>query len=590
MDLLENLNHQQRQAVEVGDQSLAIIAGPGTGKTKTLTTRIAYLLRTRGLLPEQILAVTFTNKVAREMRQRASVLLGDNKLPVITTFHAYCYQLLQEHGTVFDAFLTDAERLAILRELSKPTALQELQAREIGLLLSRYKNAVDGSSFDSAVKQVAAEYDAVLTERGLQDFDNLLQQTYQLLITNVTLRERIQQQYRHVLVDEFQDTNELQYEMLRLIVGSNHLTAIGDPRQSIYSFRGADSDLFERFINDFPTAQTIVLTTNYRSTQTIVRFANNIFPNETPLAAHQKADGQVRIIKTLNEHAEAAFVVSAIEQQLGGTTLLTAQADDGQAHHFRDFAVLYRTHRTARAMQRSLEASGIPYQIVGDESPYASPLIAALSALLIALCEAEPLTERQYASLSALKSMTHAMVVEQLEQCRSMIGRETVVALVNELIKRCRLATVADKKQAAMQQYTNFLFRFGTDLKAATVTLQALQQADSYDAMADAVTLLTIHAAKGLEFNHVFLCGAEEGVLPHGRKGTDVDEEQRLFYVAATRAKQQLDILYAKTRAHQPAEPSRFIAKLSHQDDPAMAVQEKRHHKQQLKRRQASLF
>jgi superfamily I DNA/RNA helicase len=591
VEFLDTLNTKQCQVAEAADGPLAVIAGPGTGKTKTLTARIAYLLKTGRATNGQLLALTFTNKAAGEMRQRLATLLHGKHLPQVTTFHAFCAGVLKNQGHAISQFVTEPEKLAIIKELPKPDALRDLNVRELSLLMSRYKNAIDVSEFDPGIARLASRYDEKLKTYELADFDNLLTQTHSLLLNNKEVKQHLSARYQYVLVDEFQDTNELQYELLKCIANTANVLVIGDPLQSIYGFRGASSSIFRRFLKDFPQAKTVTLSTNYRSHQTIVSLAKAIFPNELHLEAHSQAPGDVQITKTLNEYSEANYIVNTIQTRLGGTDLLIAHNNnDEQVQHFSDFAVLYRTHRAAHAVARAFADSGIPYQIAGEQSPYEHPVIKTIIVLLGFMVRQQQPDQRELKTLSLL---AFDDIDALLAQCRELIIGKKPSEVVEILIEQFDLQAASQKAEAPLRQFMNLLVSFDQATLAECVnSLQKLQQSDCYDPAADAVTLLTIHGAKGLEFPHVFLCAAEEGILPHGRKGTDITEEQRLFYVAVTRAKHQLDITYAVNRARQPVKSSRFLQlpNFTHRDDPDFAVQQKRIAKQRHKRAQTTLF
>lgn len=575
------LNAEQRQAAETGDGPLLIVAGPGTGKTKTLTARIAHLMVTARTPPADILGLTFTNKAAREMRERLEMLLGvSTRLPRITTFHALGYDLLQQ-ADVPVKLAAESEALEIVRSLTKPATLKGLTVRELRLIIAQAKASLD-SSADETTRQLVAAYDRVLHSRGLIDFDDVLQQSLVLLQRHPPSTPK----YRYVLVDEFQDTTDLQYELVKLLIRGKNIFAIGDPNQSIYGFRGATADMFTRFRDDYPTVKDITLRINYRSGRSITRLARAIFPNAVHAQAARPECGLVRTIQTLHEYSEAAYVVSSIERGIGGSDLLSATSE-AVVRQPRDYAVLYRTRRAARVLHKLCQESGLPCQVVGEGSPYASPtiqsLIAALRYLRNPIAQvsvAAPLQERQLAALA----------------------RKVVVAddtTVSDLATR--LAHMLDlTSDQAVPQFLSTLVQFGAGyegLGRCLAYLDELSEREFYDPAVNAVTLSTIHAAKGLEFDHVFVCAAEEGVLPKAcAEGTiDLEEERRLFYVAVTRARDTLEILYTKSRAGQTALPSRFIndieaAVLPRTNDPMLVRDERRLVKRQQKRAQGSLF
>ncbi|MGH7196824.1 MAG: ATP-dependent helicase [Candidatus Saccharimonadales bacterium] len=574
MKFLDELNEEQRIAVEAGDGPLAIVAGPGTGKTKTLTARIAYLLQTGRARPHEILALTFTNKAAREMQGRVKSLLGKASLPKIATFHALCREIITQQMGEAPQFVTETQRHAIIRTLKKSLALSKLSAREISLILTRAKNATQIPK-DAPTKRLLAEYQHALQERDLLDFDDLLLQARDLLQDKSS-------NYRYILVDEFQDTNELQYELLLLLNKTDNVFVIGDPLQSIYGFRGASSAVFDRFKSDFKGAVQVTLTTNYRSTPEVVKMACALFPEHAHLKARNDKPGKVCAVEVLNEYTEADWVVGQIERHIGGSDLLK-----GSEHHtaekartFGDFAVLYRTHHVARIVRERLDAAAIPYQVAGEGSPYHLPAIACTIEALRRIAGRQPVeTPGLKLSPTQLKLKTDQKVSE----------------LAQTVAKKCGFDS---KTEPALRQFLNSLVRFDEQgLDAALDHLESIAEQDFYDPSADAVTLSTIHAAKGLEFTHVFLIAAEQGIIPHlqSSRPTSLEEERRLFYVAVTRAREQLDITYTQTRARKPASPSQFITEIAEellprQADEAIATQKRKADRRRQKRAQTSLF
>ena len=539
--ILRELNDEQQAAVVAAEGPLLIIAGPGTGKTKTLTERMAHLIGSEAARPEEILALTFTKKAAEEMRQRMALFQQDAR-PEITTFHSLCHALLSEEQHDPLVFVNEQERLAIIKGLSKPAVLKGFSSRELGLLISRAKNSPERA--EEAIHKITTAYNQTLAERGFHDFDDLLLQVYKLLRSNTDKRAKIQARYRYILVDEFQDTNRLQYELLLLLRSNDNIAVIGDPFQSIYGFRGASGDIFDRFCADFADVQKITLHVNYRSTAEIVALSNAIFTNREPLVAHQTNPGQVRCIEVLNEYSEAQWVLSEVQRAIGGSDLTRAVSDDTRETHrtLRDFAVVYRSRSAAIALHKAFAESGLPYQIIGDGSPYDRPDIMRLIALLRARVTGE---------LDTAAGLTKAECQTLLQKIPESLDPAQAAM---QLAAALGLEITQD-----LQHFLGTLVRFA-DIASAVRYFDDIAEKNFYDPNADMITLMTIHASKGLEFPHVFVLAAEEGVLPSG-KG-DVAEEQRLFYVAVTRAKFRLDILHAKKRGGQLAEISRFIQKL----------------------------
>lgn len=585
---MSGLNTQQKQAVTAPEGPALIVAGPGTGKTKTLTTRIAYVLEVLGADPSEIVALTFTNKAAREMNTRLRTLVGLHApLPKVTTFHALGHALLQANDHTPYTLISEPERMQLIRGLSKPATFKGMHTRELSLLISRTKTT-QGVVPDTSLQELTTRYEKAMTEHGWRDFDDLLCQAYQLLECDETLRP----QYKYIFIDEFQDTNELQYAFLRLLGTGDGLFAIGDPNQSIYAFRGADGDMFRRFQADFPHARVIELSVNYRSKPEIVAVGNALFPEAPQLQAWQTEPGVVRTVRTLNEYSEAAYIVSAVTQGIGGSDMLSAA--DGGNHQPRDYAVVYRTHRIGKIVERALAESGIPYQVAGEGSPYERPDIAAVIGVLRYMQQPDKFGREKLAALAVLQTFRQTQLTALLAELPDPEGMAVCeIAL--------QIAAIFSLGQGSglqdLQQFFGTLVQFGKDLGACLAYIDKLAETEFYDPNVNAVTLLTIHASKGLEFMHVFVCAVEEGVIPKLVKDKDdtIEEERRLLYVAATRAQECLEILYATTRMGTPATMSRFIgelpeAVLPRTTDPQMVTLERRLKKRLQKRAQESLF
>lgn len=571
MKLLVDLNDEQRRAVEAGDGPVVIVAGPGTGKTKTLTARIAYLIESGRAKAEQILALTFTKKAAEEMQNRVAALVSGR--PTVTTFHGLCYELLGEDAP----FVSDAQRLQIIKSLPRPNELKSLSVRELALVISRAKNQPEIK--DEQLAKVVRAYNKALAEQGLRDFDDLLLGVYERLQNSKIFRDHVQGRSLYMLVDEFQDTNLLQYEILKLLLPNNNIFVIGDPNQSIYGFRGASDTIFDQFRQDFPDRTEITLTTNYRSVPAVVRLSNALFEEAPDLTAHSQATGQVRAVEVLNEYSEARWVLDEIHRAIGGGDFLRAVSDDEATQHRRlsDFAVLYRSRPAAATFQKLLDESGLPYQVVGDGSPYDRAEIQAILTLMRAAISNEPV------DLEGYTAAEQRYLRDALDRAQEALPS----ALVQKIIDILSIEPSRD-----IQQFMSVLVRF-KDVPSTVAYFDGIAEHGFYDPNADAITLLTIHASKGLEFPYVFLIGAEEGILPSVRG--DESEEKRLFYVAVTRARERLEIIHARNRGGEKSEPSRFIRQLpagvlTHHTDPGIADQLRRIAKRAAKNSQTSLF
>ena len=598
MDFLETLNREQRLATELASGPAAIIAGPGTGKTKTLTSHIAYLIQNKNVKPEKILALTFTNKAAKEMESRLSQLLPlQAHTPTITTFHGLCFQLLTASNPEM-RIINEQERLILIRSLKKQLALKKIPLRELGLLLSRNKSLVGQDTQheqDTAVTQLLDAYNESLQTQHLYDFDDLLQQTFVRLSTDTAYRVTTQKHFDYILVDEFQDTSDLQYQLVKLLNATDNLFVIGDPLQSIYGFRGGDAHVFDQFMTDFPAVSKIILSTNYRSVPEVVTLANALFPNAPQLRANQTKPGQLHATEVLNPYTEASFIINDIERRVGGTDFLTSHAVSShagtEAVQFSDFAILYRTHRIARQLRQALDESGIPYQIVGEGSPYDEPYIQAIICVLAYLANPDPVQYDRLIRTSALQKLSKSQIDHILSKLDATSKPSEIASSVVQLLNLAG----DNPKENRFLQFMNTIRRFDEEgLNACSAYLDAIAEQAFYDKRAVSVSLMTIHAAKGLEFEHVYIIGCEDGILPH-ENNNDVEEEKRLFYVAATRARSSLHLLYVRTRGNEPARPSPFITSLSSDVlamgiDPSLTEQVRRLQLRQHKRAQTSLF
>ncbi|MBU0579132.1 ATP-dependent helicase [Patescibacteria group bacterium] len=545
--MLDQLNLEQLEVVKEIDSHLLIIAGPGTGKTKVLTTKALHLISS-GVDPDQILALTFTKKAASEMKERVGVFAKGKQQPFVGTFHGFAHHLLLTFYAQEIEVMSQEKQLEIVKQIKQQFQLKGIKVQEILRLISLKKQAAE-QKFPDWVETVTTVYDQTLINQSLLDFDDLLIKAKELL-----LKPEANLNFKYVLVDEFQDTNQLQYQLLKLLIKpQTRVIVVGDPLQSIYGFRGSSSEIFDIFYQDF-SPQKIVLKNNYRNPAQIINISHSLFPHSPILESKQKNSGKITLIKTLNEYTEADYILSLIEARVGGTDLLSCaqrehqEALDKQAR-FSDFAVMFRTHHLARALEQKFLDSGIPFQKIGAQSPLAQP-------------EAQIVIEK-------LK------VSENYQQKVSQIVGEN-----KELLSL--LMQFDDQKDGC---------------KKALDYINYLESHDYYDERADKVTLLTMHAAKGLEFKYVYICGFEDEIIPLIKKDKELDleEEKRLFYVALTRVKKEAFLFYTMKRQRKKTTVSRFLSELDQNYltkviDPKI---EKTFKKRQLikdKKRQSSLF
>jgi len=629
--LLEGLNAPQRDAVTHGDGPLLILAGAGSGKTRVLTHRIAWLVQTGRARAGELLAITFTNKAAQEMRERVELLLGHSTRGMwVMTFHAACARLLRAEAprlgytrqyTIYDA--ADSRRLVkrCIDELGvdpkrfTPAAMQHQISDAKNKLrdAEAYRQQV-GSFFEQTVADVYDLYERDLHRMNAMDFDDLLVRTVNVLELFPEVRARYSAAFRHVLVDEYQDTNHAQYRLLQLLAGEHrNLAVVGDDDQSVYSFRGADITNILNFQDDFPDAEVVRLEQNYRSTQTILSVANAVITHNRgrmgkSLWTDLGEGDPVKVRELEDEHAEARFVVGEIERLV----------DEGVSRA--EIAVFYRTNAQSRVLEDTLVRREIGYQVIGGTKFYERAEIKDAIAYLTVLQNPQDVVsfmrvanspKRGIGQTSLSRVLNHAETMgvpvwEAAADPGSVPGLGTAAVRAFERF----MATMAFLRERTEQQVpigdlldavlheTGYL-----DALEAERTIEAqgrienlqelVEVAREFDAgaeddtldlflqqvalVADAdtrrddeglVTLMTLHNAKGLEYPIVFMIGCEEGVFPHSRsldEGT-LEEERRLCYVGITRAMRDLYLTFARRRAVFGAQnyglPSRFLSEI----------------------------
>ena len=628
--LLEGLNPEQQRAVETTDGPLLIQAGAGSGKTKTLTHRIAYLIATHRATPYNILAVTFTNKAAREMRERVAHLLDSDAgnrgfMPYMGTFHSICVRILRMDGehigiprsyVIFD----EADRLSAVKQASKQLMLDEkaFPPRVIAGLISSAKNELvtpedydraGGSPATRAAAEVYPLYQRILKDSGALDFDDLIGRTVQLLQTVPEIRAKWQQQFAYIMIDEYQDTNAAQYKLVKLLTNSaNNIAVVGDDWQSIYSWRGADFRNILNFERDYPNCAVIKLEQNYRSTSHILNAAHGVVTRNQQRSDKKlwTAAGEgmpVQLLQVGSERAEAEAIVRRVK--LG--------VDSGRK--FSDYAVLYRTNAQSRSVEETFIQYGIPYRIVGGVRFYDRKEIKDLVAYLRLIYQPEDRISFErivnvptrgvgaksiqnfyewYESLglSLSEALAQAancgMVTGKAKKGLAELGdifarlRELVddvppAALIDSLVRRIGYMNYLDDgtPQAESRQ-ENVRELMGVSqsyqelgLAGFLEEIALISDLDTADMDGNAVTLMTLHAAKGLEFPVVFMTGMEETIFPHTRAlydQSEMEEERRLCYVGMTRAREELYMIYATARmlygGVQHNVPSRFLSEI----------------------------
>lgn len=536
-DILSELDDDQRRAVEIHSGPLLIVAGPGSGKTKTLTHRLAHLIVNHGVPAAGCLAITFTRRAADEMRSRLQTLLPDvwDQLSIFT-FHALGLSILQAHWNAAGLqrgfrIASEAERLQLLQDACGVSARQ---ARRVLSAVSHAKRTRT-SPEDAKLADAIEIYQQELDTRNLVDYDDLIGRAVDVLAADPDLQASYQRRYGWVCIDEYQDVDEQQVRLVKHLVSPHgHICAIGDPDQAIYGFRGADVRFFERFHDDFPNAQVIRLKRNYRSDRNIVTASSQVIdragaqPRSIPVIDDDPS--LLTLHESPTERAEAEFVVQAIEQILGGHSFFSIDSgrsgDDARDDvSFADIAVLYRTEAQTPALVEALRRSGMPFQHRAHHRLMDHPGVSGLIDSL-----------RTGPGIGPLSEQLEAAIAHTYSDAEVDASAETTVSL------------------EALELLKPLVHACGEDLERFLAELAVGMQVDTWDPRADRISLLTLHAAKGLEFPVVFIVGCEERILPltWGKASeADMDEERRLFYVGMTRAQTRLYLCHARRRLWQ---------------------------------------
>jgi len=629
MDFLDKLNPQQRQAVTAPDGPVLVVAGPGSGKTRVLTQRVAYLIANEGVRPWQILAVTFTNKAAKEMDHRVKSMLPNQETDgmMLGTFHSICARILRrevEHLPIESNFVIfdsdDQERIvkSVIKEFNLNDKLY--RASSIHAAISRAKNELIGADDyptqtyrDEIIKRVYAEYQRRLIASNAVDFDDILVYTARLLEDVPSAREKYAQRFRHVLVDEFQDTNIAQYTLLKHLASYHrNIFCVGDPDQSVYLFRGADYRNVKRFEQDFPDAKVVLLEQNYRSNQNILDAAMGVIDRahnrrKKQLFSDLGAGEKIMFYEARDDYGEAAFVVDTIAQLVA--------SKEFEPH---ECAVMYRTNAMSRLIEEAFLQARLPYRLVGAQRFYGRREVKdgiaflrlvhniADEAALGRIVNVPPrgigektlttlhLVARQnqttpgailldlargadspfYKSFTGRAALPLADFGGMLSNWRTLAATRTIPELFDKILKDVNYKEhiLEDNSDESKDRWDNVqeLKRLAIEYSERTLDefLENIALIGDQDTITDAnaPTLLTLHAAKGLEFGAVFIVGLDDGIIPHSRSFDEheqMEEERRLFYVGITRAKKKLYLMRAMQRGNHGVvdytEPSRFL-------------------------------
>ena len=617
---LEELNERQREAVLYNDGPLLIIAGAGAGKTKTLTTKIAYLIEKKNVAPENILAITFTNKAAKEMKDRLFKTIGQNaKYLEVSTFHSFGLKLLREN---YDALGYDKnfvimdsdDSLTVVKKIIKDIGYDPkiYNPRAIRNKISSCKNEMTtpeayeryaASDFEKVVQEVYAKYEKKLQRNNSVDFDDLLLLPIELFKKNPDILNKYQDLYQYILIDEYQDTNEAQYILTKMLSAKNRkITCVGDDSQSIYSFRGANYKNILNFEKDYKDAKTILLEQNYRSTSNILDAANQVIKNnkmrkDKNLWTSRGIGEKIKYYRAYNERDEAQYVIRKIKELTNRNV------------EYKDIAVLYRTNAQSRVLEEEMLKENLPYRVIGSFYFYSRKEIKDLIAYLrlihnskdnvsllrvintpkrgIGLKTIENLTIQAdamgvsiYEAISSGKELEFKNLIEKLKEMSKDL---TLTELIDKVLDASGMKKeLEDEKTLEAEVRLENLEEFKSitktfeeregliSLEDFLLEISLISDVEEYKDDPNRISLMTVHSVKGLEFDHVFVVGMEEGIFPHINSlmdNSELEEERRLCYVAITRAKDDLHLVNARRRTlfgkEQINPVSRFLGEIN---------------------------
>lgn len=614
MDILNQLNSKQKEAVININGPILIIAGAGSGKTKTITHRIIYLI-SQGISPQNIMAVTFTNKAAEEMRERINPLISRGNSPFVGTFHSFGAKILRQevenqlsankktlnkNFVIFD----ENDQLALVKDIIKSLEIDPKQYNHSAILnsISKAKNELKTPEefsentegiFKATVAKIYHRYQADLETHNAVDFDDILMKTVNIFKKFPEILEKYQDIFKYILVDEYQDTNFAQYTLVNLLAKKyRNLCAVGDDYQAIYSWRGADFRNILNFEKDYPEAKIILLEENYRSTQNILNAAHaviekNIFKTNKKLWTKNPAGNSINLCLLNNEKEEGEFIAQTVKNISLKENLL-----------LNNFAVLYRTNAQSRSLEEAFLSAGIPYKIIGNIKFYSRKEIKDIISYLRLIQNSDDAlsmariintpprgigktTQEKFFSRQESLPPKIQDFFNLIENLRERSKIENLPQLIESIIKKSgyedylQSGTIEDKSRlenikellSLAQKYKhlepqNAIQKFLEDIAL-------ISDSDDIENNKNLVNLMTLHAAKGLEFPVVFIAGAEEGLLPHSQSiinSRDLEEERRLCYVGMTRAKKELFVTSVRRRmifgATQANPPSRFLLEI----------------------------
>lgn len=617
---LDNLNDKQREAVLYNNGPLLIIAGAGAGKTKTLTTKIAYLIEESITTPYNILAITFTNKAAKEMKDRLGVLIGDLAKKVqVSTFHSFGLKLLKENYNLLGydrnfVIMDSDDSLTVVKKIIKdlgydpkiynPKAIRnKISSCKNEMISAKAYERFAVSDYEQVVHKVYEKYEQKLRQNNSVDFDDLLLLPIQLFRENPDTLKKYQDLYQYILIDEYQDTNQAQYILTKMISEKNRrIICVGDDSQSIYSFRGANYKNILNFEKDYPDAKIILLEQNYRSTSTILDAANQVIKNNTQrkdkkLWTDRGVGEKIKYYRAYNERDEAQYVIRKIKELIN------------KGVEYKDIAILYRTNAQSRVVEEEMLKENLPYRVIGSFYFYSRKEIKDLIAYLrlihnskdnisllrvintpkrgIGLKTIENLTTKAdlegisiYEAINSGKELEFKKTIEKLKEISKDL---TLTELIDKVLDASGLKKELESEQTLeaevrlenLEEFKSITKSFEEkegliSLEDFLLEISLISDVEEYKDDPNRISLMTVHSVKGLEFDHVFVIGMEEGLFPHMNslmENIALEEERRLCYVAITRAKDDLHLVNARRRTlfgkEQVNPVSRFISEIS---------------------------
>lgn len=617
---IDNLNDKQKEAVLYNDGPLLIIAGAGAGKTKTLTTKIAYLIEEKYATPYNVLAITFTNKAAKEMKDRLYAMLGDIAKKIqVSTFHSFGLKLLRENFELLGydrnfVIMDSDDSLTVVKKIIKdlgydpkvynPKAIRnKISSCKNEMISAKAYERYAVSDYEQVIHKIYEKYEDKLYQNNSVDFDDLLLLPIKLFKENPDVLERYQDLYQYILIDEYQDTNQAQYILTKLISEKNRrITCVGDDSQSIYSFRGANYKNILNFEKDYPDAKTILLEQNYRSTSTILDAANQVIKNNSQrkdkkLWTDKGTGEKIKYYRAYNERDEAQYVIRKIKELVNKGT------------EYKDIAILYRTNAQSRVVEEEMLKENLPYRVIGSFYFYSRKEIKDLIAYLrlihnskdnisllrvintpkrgIGLKTIENLTSKAdeegisiYDAINSGKELEFKNTIEKLKIVAEDL---TLTELIDKVLDASGMKKELESEQSLesevrlenLEEFKSITKAFEEkegliSLEDFLLEISLISDVEEYKDDPNRISLMTVHSVKGLEFDNVFVIGMEEGIFPHMNslmENMALEEERRLCYVAITRAKDNLHLVNARRRTlfgkEQVNPVSRFMSEIN---------------------------